>query len=110
MNYDPLRLEKSDFYIPTSSCDLPVIIRLETGTTIKFQVATGSEFTTFCANTMTDLRMFDIYEGDDVLIILNDDFSHLIKVKKNNLVGNILGMDVLSHCNVTLSQGKITFS
>jgi hypothetical protein len=110
MAYDPLRLEDSDFYIPASSCNLQVVPRVGNLITIKFQVATGSEFTTFCGDTMNVLETLGIYEEDSVLIIITNKFSHLIKVKRNNIAGNILGMDVLSYFDIMFSQGKITFS
>ena len=101
-DYCPIRFVNDPFYIDYSSCYLECT---DKKIEVRFQVATGSQLTSLCSETLNALSIPD---GEDITIYI-DNNTFILPVHPNNLEGNILGMDILSQCNVFFDKGvKIT--
>jgi hypothetical protein len=103
-DYYPMRLIDKPFYIEYSSCYLECTDKkIKT----RFQVATGSQLTSLCSET---LKLLKIPIQEDLSIYI-DDSIFIIPITTNKLEGNILGMDILSKCYLSFDKGlKITSS
>ena len=97
-DYHPIRFVNDPFYIDDSSCYLECT---EKKIEVRFQVATGSGLTSLCSETLGALGIPD---GEDVTIYIGNN-TFILPVYSNNLKGNVLGMDILSQCNVVFSKG-----
>lgn len=86
------------FYIEYSSCYLECT---DKRIKVRFQVATGSELTSLCSETLEILKIPD----QEDLSIYIDDSIFIIPIASNKLEGNILGMDILSKCYLTFDKG-----
>lgn len=101
-DYCPMRYVDDPFYIDSSSCYLECT---DKKIKIRFLVATGSQLTSICSETLEALK---IPAGEDVTIYI-DNNTFILPIYPNKLEGNVLGMDILSQCNVVFNKGvKIT--
>ena len=77
-DYCPLRFVDSEFYLDESSCYLACT---DKKINVRFQVATGSKVSSFCASA---LECLGISAGENVEILIDNELIN-VKVHQNNL-------------------------
>lgn len=100
--YRVYRDDKSPFYHPSASLIMGVECESLGNTSEPFLVATGAASTSFGAKWMDKAFRVGATEGVVRLCVANTIVT--LKARRNELGGNVLGMDVLKHFSFTMNM------